>query len=185
MEAPFSLDSLISRYGRRRANIQPVYAQMYQEARRVAAPHSLQRTFLAAELPDLAAYVPGTETIVLGLCTVGQAFEDRVADLFNEDPVSAVVLDEIGTRWVNELGRELHQYIRTAAREAGKQASPSYRPGIGRWSLDLQNQILSCLPAGEIGVGLSNGMLIPQKSISMIIAVGTKLNRSFSARYRK
>lgn len=184
IKAPFSLDSLLSRYGSRRANIRPVYVQMVEEAQRLARPHSLQRTFAAAELPALAVFSPGAERFTLGLCTVGQALEDRVAVLFNEDPVAAVVLDEIGTRWVNELGRAMHERLRTAARAAGKQASPSYRPGIGRWPLALQEQILAYLPAAEIGVSLSNGMLAPQKSISMIVAVGAKLKRSLAADHK-
>ncbi|MEW5958752.1 MAG: hypothetical protein AB1801_13550 [Chloroflexota bacterium] len=185
MQAPFSLDALLNRYGSRRVHLEPVYIRMAGEAGRLASPHNLERVFLAAELPALAANIPGAETIILGLCTIGQALEDRVAELFTADPVSAVVLDEIGTRWTNELGRALHERIRAAARHLGKQASPSYRPGIGRWPLDLQETILGYLPAAEIGVGVSNGMLIPQKSISMIVGVGTKLNRSHAGRGSK
>jgi hypothetical protein len=178
MEPPFALDDLLRPYGNRRRKIEAVYQRMFDEAQRLITPRSLQRTFPAAELPTLAACLPGAETITLGLCSIGPGLEAHVSALFSTDPVSAVVLDEIGTRWVIELGRAMHKAIRAAAREMGKQASPSYRPGIGRWPVSLQNELLSCLPAASIGVRLQNGMMEPQKTISMIVATGTLLGRS-------
>jgi hypothetical protein len=115
MEPPFSLDILLRRYGKRRGNVETVYKRMFAEAMRLATPRSLQDTFPAAELPRLAANLPGAETITLGLCSIGPDLEARVSALFNEAPVSAVVLDEIGTHWVKVLGREMHQEIRAAA----------------------------------------------------------------------
>ena len=150
---------------------------MYNEAHRLVAPRTLQRSFLPADLPFLADCLPGAETIILGVCTIGPALEERVGRLFHVDPAAAIILDEIGTEWVSGLGRQMHHRIRDAARAQGKRASPSYRPGIGHWPLALQRQILESLSAEEIGVTLHNGILIPQKTISMIVAVGTKLGR--------
>jgi hypothetical protein len=122
--------------------------------------------------------LPGAETLTLGLCTIGLRLEAEVVKLFERDPVSAYALDEIGTRWVNELARRMHLEIRQAARAQGKQASPAYRPGIGRWPVELQSQIFEHLPAAEAGVELLEGMIMmPQKSISLIVAVGVKLKR--------
>jgi len=177
MEAPFSLETLLRRYGDRRPSIQTVYQQMFDKAHRLVEPRTAQRTFSATELPTFATYLPGAETIILGLCTIGSNLEEQVTELFNSDPVEAVVLDEIGTLWVNGLGRELHNTIRTAAKAAGQQASPSYRPGIGRWPVELQSELLDHLPAPVIGVQLLDGMMIPQKSVSMIVGIGTKLGR--------
>lgn len=179
IEAPFVLEMILRRYGNRRPAIQAVYERMYDEAGKLVESRSVQRTFPATRLPTLAACLPGAETISLGLCTIGPALDNHVSALFNEDPVSAVVLDEIGTRWINGLAREMHLGIRETARAEGKRASPSYRPGIGRWPVELQSQLFRHLPAAEIGVELSKEMMmVPQKSISMIVAVGTKLGRN-------
>jgi hypothetical protein len=179
MTAPFSLEPILRRYGDRRPSIQAAYRTMFDAAHRLVEPRSAQKTFLATELPAFAAYLPGAETITLGICTIGPKLEARVTELFNEDdPVSAVILDEIGTLWVNGLGRELHEKIRTAAKAASKRASPSYRPGIGRWPVELQRTLLDHLPAAAgLGVHLVEGMMIPQKSVSMIVGVGTKLGK--------
>ncbi len=178
MEAPFSLETLLDRYRNRRPQIQEIYRQMYVEAGRLVKPGHLRRTFPAGALPDLADCLPGAESLHLGVCTLGPALEERVSALFSEDPAAAVVLDEIGSLWVNGLGREMHQAIRTEAWTAGKQASPSYRPGIGRWPVELQEKILSHLPTADLGVRLSSGILVPQRTISMIVAVGARLGRN-------
>ncbi|NOH14006.1 MAG: hypothetical protein HND51_20375 [Chloroflexi bacterium] len=177
METPFSLDPLLKRYGSRRARLEPVYEDMFEESQALATPRYLQKTFPAGELPVMSADLPGAETITLGLCTLGPALESRVSELFQEEPVSAVVLDEIGTHWVLKLGDKMYRDIRSAARTTGKQTSPSYRPGIGRWPLELQGELLTHLTASKIGVRLIGDMLEPQKSISMIVAVGAKLRR--------
>jgi hypothetical protein len=178
MEPIFTVDDLLRKYGNRRKRFEAIYQNMFEEAKRLATPSSLQRTFLADELPTLAVYLPGAETITLGICSLGPQLDVRVSTLFNSDPVSAVVLDEIGTRWVKELGREMHVGIRATAIEAGKRASPSYRPGVGQWPLELQTELFAGLPAATIGVRFQNGLMDPQKSISMIVAIGASLGRS-------
>lgn len=177
MKAPFSLESLLRRYGDRRPAIQAAYRNMFDEAHRLVEPRSAQQTFRTTQIPAFGVYLPGAETVTLGICTLGPKLEEQVSELFNRDPVAAVILDEIGTAWVNGLGREMHEAIRAAAKAEGKQASPSYRPGIGRWPVTLQKQLLEHLPAPELGVNLLDDMMIPQKSISMIVGVGTKLGR--------
>lgn len=178
MEPPFVLDDLLKRYGNRRKRLEPVYQRMFEEAKSLAAPRSLQRTYPAETFPTLSAILPGAETLTLGVCSIGPGLDSRVAELFSTDPVAAVVLDEIGTHWVKGLGREMHQEIRAAAQKMGKRASPSFRPGVGRWPLDLQEELFAGLPTASIGVTYHNGLMNPQKSISMIVAVGASLGRS-------
>lgn len=179
MEAPFSLEPILRRYRHRRPGIQAAYELMYEQAYHLVEPRSLQHTFSPAGLPPLATCLPGAERITLAVCTIGPALEKLVADLFQEDPVSAVILDELGTLWVNGLARQLHQALRQAAHEQGKQISPSYRPGIGRWPVELQEYIFQHVPARDIGVRLVDSLIMsPQKSVSMIVATGAKLGRN-------
>lgn len=177
-QAPFTVDVLLARYGRRKAKIEPIYRQMYEAAHRLASPAVVRHSYPANDLPLLANYLPGAETITLGLCTIGPALEKRVTDLFHTDPPAAIILDEIGTAWVDRLARQMHRELRAEARLQNKRAGPSYRPGIGRWPMQLQHDIFDHLPAADLGVRLVGEMMIPQKSISMIVATGSKLGRS-------
>lgn len=178
MKPPFPLDPLLRRYAGRRPAIVASYREMYALVAELAQPQQDLQLLPAGELPELADALPGAEQIMLGLCTVGPAIERHVEQFFAVDPVAAVILDELGTAWVKELARQMHDEVRAVARAAGLRASPSYRPGIGRWPLSLQALILAHVDAEAMGVRLLGDMLVPQKSISMIVALGSALGRS-------
>lgn len=178
---PFSLEPLLRRYPeRRRRSLQPIYERMAVEAGDLVRPATRHRQFAAAQLPRLAACLAGVESLVLGLCTLGPDLDTRVSALFKDDPVAAVVLDEIGTLWIKALADAMYRDIRAAAQAAGQRTSPSYRPGIGRWPLELQRKLFQYLPTAEIGVTLleEGSVMMPPKTISMIVGVGTRLGRS-------
>jgi hypothetical protein len=182
MKPPFSLETLVKRYQDRRPAIVAYYHQMIAVAEELAVPRQEQRILPAEDLPELAAYLPGAQQIMLGVCTIGPALERRVEQLFAVDPVEAVILDEIGTYWVKAIARQMHDEVRERAHVAGVQASPSYRPGIGQWPLSLHQLILSNVDTAAIDLRLVGDMLLPQKTISMIVALGRSLGRSKYAR---
>ena len=155
---------------------------MYALAGELARPQHARRLLPAAALPELAARLPGAGQIMVGACTLGPALDERVRQFFDADPVAAVLLDEIGAVWVKLLARQMHEETRAEARAAGLQASPSYRPGIGRWPLSLHRPILAHLDAEALGLRLLGDSLLPQKSITMIVALGSALGRSRYAR---
>lgn len=179
LQPPFSLEPLLARYpGRRRRLLEPIYHQMLAEAQQLVRPQQLQRAFPAADLPHLAGCLPGVESIVLALCTLGPQLDARISSLFKEDPVASVVLDEIGTLWIRAVAQQLHQDLSEQARAAGLRTTPSYRPGIGRWPLELQAKLFRYLPAADIGLSLlSETVMVPPKSISMIVGIGLRPGR--------
>lgn len=182
MDGRFSLEPLLGRYGARRARMQPIYEEMLGVARQLADPRVLHRTFQADQLPAIASFLPGAEQVVLGLCTLGRRIEDQVGALFADEPGKAVILDEIANAWVGGLARRLHLTVRAEAQAQGLQAGPAFRPGIGHWPLSLQRDIAQALEAAQVGVSLMESMmLVPEKSISLIIALGHHLGRSSSA----
>lgn len=182
MKPPFPLEPLLRRYEGRRPAIVAGYREMYALAGELARPQQDLELLPAAELPELEAVLPGAEQIVVGVCTLGPAIEQRVEQLFAVDPVAALILDELGSLWVQALARQMHDEVRALAHAAGLRASPSYRPGIGRWPLSLHRLILAQVDAGALGVHLLGDRLLPQKSISMIVALGRALGRSRFAR---
>ncbi len=182
MTPPFPIEPLLRPYEGRRPAIVKIYHEMYALAGELARPQQDGRLLPAAQLPELAARLPGAEQIMLGACTLGPALEESVTARFDADPAPAVILDEIGTLWVKLLARQMHEEARATARAAGLQASPSYRPGIGRWPLSLHRLILARLDAEALGLRLLGDSLLPQKSITMIVALGRALGRSAYAR---
>ncbi|MCJ7511443.1 MAG: hypothetical protein MUO23_00570 [Anaerolineales bacterium] len=179
LEGGFSLDPLLRKYGRRRARMEPMYAEMLLAAKALVRPVSLQRSFPAGDLPELSDPMRFAHRIVLGLCSLGGQLERRVSDMFPDEPARAVILDEIGNAWVAGLARRLHRQIRSTAAAEGLRAGPGYRPGIGQWPVELQPRIFHLLEADRYGLHLTGGLMMePRKSVSMIIPVGRSLGRT-------
>ncbi len=179
LKAPVSLESFLKRYDSRRESIQPLYERIFELACSLIEPAELNKAFPANSLPSLVLHLPGAERIVLGVCTLGPGIDSKISELCRSDLASAVILDEIGTAWVLAIANDMYRKIRADADAVGLQSSPSFRPGIGRWPLEYQRVILDHLQTKDMGITLSDGMmLIPQKSISMIVAIGERLERT-------
>lgn len=182
-EVPFSLDEFVRRHGPRRERMLPLFkevaAEMMAQAKVLAEPREARATLAAAVVPRLSRRLPGAETITLGLCTLGPALEQRAAALFRDNPLAAMVLTQIGSLWVDGLMRAVHAEIRAEARARGRRAGPPYRPGLGRWPLEFQDEIFQHLPAAALGVSLTEAWaMMPQKSVSFIVAEGRRLGPS-------
>jgi hypothetical protein len=179
LSGELSLEPLLRKYTRRRARMEPLYAEMLVAARVLVKPVVLKRAFPSAEVPDFANPLRTPEQVVLGLCSLGAALEARVAEIFADEPAQAVVLDEIGNAWVAGLAGQLHREIRAAAAAEGLRAGPGFRPGIGQWPVDLQPRIFHLLQAEQHGIHLTGGLMMePRKSVSMIVPVGRRLART-------
>jgi hypothetical protein len=182
VDGELPLDPLLHKYGKRRARMEPMYAEMLTVARGLVEPVVLYRAFPSTEVPDFAEPLRIAERVVLGLCSLGSALEARVAGLFPDEPAQAVVLDEIGNAMVAGLARRLHRQIRATAAAEGLRAGPGYRPGIGHWPVELQPRIFHLLEAEQHGIRLTGGLMMePRKSVSMIVPVGHSLGRTVYA----
>ncbi|MBN1266626.1 MAG: hypothetical protein JXA25_14115 [Anaerolineales bacterium] len=173
-----NLELFLQRFGtgRRRRAMESIYSDMLEEARELLEPLSLYRTFPAYEVPQYGDFIAGAEWVTLGICSVGREIDRRVEDLAKVKMANAVVLDEIGTVMVLELANQMYKQIRAAAKTAQQRTSPSYRPGIGRWPLELQNDIYEDLSAEAYGLQLHESLqILPQKTVSMIVGSGSEL----------
>ena len=173
------MDVLLRKYGRRRPALVAICHKMFTEASTLVGPVSAFRAFPSDDIELISARLPGAGFVALGLCTIGPALENRAGLLFEEDPAAAVILDELGNKFVGEVARRAHLALRRLASEQGLRAGPAFRPGIGHWPVEFQPLILERLSAPDLGISLSDGlMMIPQKSISFAVALGQSLGRS-------
>jgi len=173
-----NLERFLKRYGAgtRRRVMEPIYREMLEEARVLLQPLCLYESFPARQVPQYGDFIPGAECVILGICSAGTGIDSRVEALAKSRLAEAVVLDEIGTAMVLELANQMYQHIRAAAQEKQQRTSPSYRPGIGRWPLELQNDIYEDLSAESYGLRLHESLqILPQKTVSMIVGSGSEL----------
>lgn len=140
---------------------------------------------LAVEGSDAALHgslfhrvMPNAEELAVVVCTIGPRLEKQVTDCFSQgESLRGLLLDGIGSAAVSALGSEA---CRTVGREAslhGRQAGSPISPGSPRFPVSEQSQLFKLVPAERIGVSLSDsGLMIPRKSISMVIGIGQEMS---------
>lgn len=170
----FELGRLLRKYRteERRQRIAPLYERMLSEAESLAEVAAVYEEFPRDELgPTFAEPLPDrTAAVVLCVCTLGQKLDKHLAELFWHDAAGATVLDEICLVMISSVAREIRESLKEGAQRRGLKVGPPYRPGLGRWPLEAQRTIFEKLPAHQIGVEMSDHLLMtPLKTTSLII----------------
>jgi len=119
----------------------------------------------------------GTRYLAFGLSTIGNQLEEKVVELFakNEYP-KAMALDAVGTVASKFLSNYIQSVICQEAKEQNFQTTKYFSPGSGDWNISQQKNIFQIIPAGKIGVKLTESyMMIPKKSLSWVIGMGKEI----------
>ena len=115
--------------------------------------------------------------LAVAVCTIGPRLEEQASDYFKQgEPLRGALLDGIGSAAVDSLTEEACRLVAEEASTCGYEASSPINPGMPGLPIAAQRQLLELVPAREIGVSLtSSGIMIPRKSISMIIGIGPQM----------
>ena len=109
------------------------------------------------------------QAVVL-VCTLGAEFDRWMKQLSLRDMARAVMLDALGSAYVEATCDAAEDAIR--ARFPGKYLTDRFSPGYGDLPLDTQPQLLALAGANRIGVTLTDSMLMnPQKSVTAIVGI--------------
>jgi hypothetical protein len=127
--------------------------------------------------PLIAQHLAGARQIVTLICTIGPALPERIAELMNENILSALALDGVGSAAVEALANAACRYIEDQATAQGWQTTIPLSPGMVGWPVEQgQPQIFALVDASEIGVSLTEGnVMLPLKSLSMVLGLGPEL----------
>lgn len=127
--------------------------------------------------PLLPSLLPEAEELAIVVCTIGPRLEQEVKDYFDKDePLRGLLLDGIGSAAIDALTQEICRFMMYEASSRGYQASSPLGPGMPGFPITEQGQIMNLVPAREIGVSLTpTGIMVPQKSASMVIGIGTRM----------
>lgn len=112
--------------------------------------------------------------VVAVVCSVGQELEDRASEALIREPTYGLALDGLGSAAVEALANAACRYIEEQADVQGLKTSIPLSPGMNGWPvLEGQRQIFNLLNPAEIGVLLlPSGLMLPRKSLSMVIGLG-------------
>ena len=129
--------------------------------------------------PALPATFPEAQEIIVLICTIGPRLEKQASDYTkNGQALRGMILDGIGSAAVDKLIPEVLKPIAAESASRGYEISSPVNPGMPGFAMTEQWNLLELVKADEIGVSLTpSGILIPRKSVSMVIGVGPKMTR--------
>jgi hypothetical protein len=128
-------------------------------------------------IPHIGPLWGQLEHVGAGICTVGEAIEDRVRRLWDERELPlAVMLDSVGSAAVESLAEYANDLLCQAAIPAGVKVTNRISPGYAGWDTVEQTALFSLCPGGSIGVTLNeSSVMTPGKSISFLVGVGPEV----------
>jgi hypothetical protein len=126
------------------------------------------------EGPLAARTLAGATEVALAVCTIGPALEERVTALSAAgDFARALALNGAGTSSVGQVLATAIARIRAEASARGLGSGMRAGPGQEGWPIEQQRVLFGLVPAGEIGVRLTeSGLMLPFKSVSFAIGFG-------------
>ena len=158
------------RKGRPREDVARRLDELWDVAEGLLAPRGAHVLITGDEAT--AAGMPGaTDLVGAGLCTIGPALEEEAARRSEAGRVlDALLLDTFGSAAAEAAARALDRTLCSAAAGRGLRAGGRISPGYGKWHVRCQKELLSHLPANDLGIALTEGMMmVPAKSVSFAV----------------
>ena len=117
--------------------------------------------------------------IAVAFVTLGSKYDAAIARFSAQgENLDAYLLSEISLGALGKLTRRVEAFVRRSAYHVGLHAGSPIFPGEAQLGLDVQEQMLALAKAERIGMTLTkSGMLVPVKSLSMLIGIGSNMLR--------
>lgn len=127
-------------------------------------------------IPQIGRLWGSIEAVGAGICTVGEAIEARVRELFDarEFPL-AVMLDGVGSAAAESLAEYANDLLCQTAIPEGMKVTNRISPGYAGWDTAEQAALFRLCPGDPIGVRLNEAcFMTPGKSISWLVGIGSQ-----------
>jgi hypothetical protein len=129
--------------------------------------------------PALPAFFPEARELAIIVCTIGPRLEERASNYTKSgQALRGMLLDGIGSAAVDKLIPEVIKLIAAEVVPQGYEVSSPVNPGMPGLAMTEQWNIMELAKADRIGVSLTpSGILVPRKSVSMVIGIGPRMTR--------
>ncbi len=166
-----------------------IYDRAVAEGERLMEPRAVYRAVpVTAQAPDLMALAGGPEfripeigrlwgtieSVGIGVCTIGDALEERVRELWEsrEFPL-AVMLDSVGSAAVECLAEYVNDLLCLVAIVERLKVTNRISPGYAGWDVGDQRLLFHLCPGDPVGVILNSACYMsPSKSLSFLVGIG-------------
>lgn len=121
------------------------------------------------------------DEVMVAVCTAGYKLDEKIDEYSkNKDILSAYLLDGIGSAAVDEMTDKIFKLAVKKGNQRGLGIIGCISPGREGFTLHEQPKVLKLAHADKIGVKLTSyNMMMPRKSTSIVIGIGTRSKTSF------
>lgn len=118
----------------------------------------------------------GADQLAIGVCTIGPQIPERSHEYRDRgEAVRGMLLDQLGSLAVGQLSQLFYRQLEMDAASQGLHISTYLSPGESEWSVRDQAVIFDLLDATQIGVSLTESLLMkPIKSLSLMAGIGRR-----------
>lgn len=126
----------------------------------------------------ITGHLIGARSISVVVCTVGSKIDEYASKVMEDDIVLGLAVDGVGSAAVEALANAVCKEIELDAAAKGLQSTIPLSPGMIGWGVDEgQPIIFDLLNPTRIGVELTSyHLMVPRKSLSMLIGIGPGIN---------
>lgn len=130
--------------------------------------------------PLVAGQLMSAESVVVLLCTVGDAIEKLSLRYLESDPLHSLALYGVGSAAAEALATAACRYFGEQAAQQGLLTTVPLSPGLDGWPVERgQPEVFRILDAAAIGVELLPSLLMrPAKSTSLVVGIGKNFDTS-------
>jgi hypothetical protein len=174
------VSSLIAEYSEQSSQlIEPAYSYVIRDIEGVRKSCVFIEGSIVFESEVIAKLLKPCSKLALLIATIGSRLEEMVGQLsVHKRLLQASVLDAIGSVAVENVANIVQEKIRKEACEQGYVISRRFSPGYCDWTIRQQTEVFRAMNGNNAGVQLTESLLmVPQKSISGIIGIGTSQSR--------
>ena len=129
--------------------------------------------------PALPATFPEAKELMVLIGTIGPRLEKQASGYTKSgQALRGMLLDGIGSAAIDTLIPEALKPIAAEVASRGYEISSPVNPGMPGFPMTEQWNLMELSQAHEIGVSLTqSGILVPRKSVSMVIGIGPRMTR--------
>ena len=121
---------------------------------------------------DIKKNMRNSESVIFFAATVGIELDRLIAKYSVLSPVTALLLEAIGSERVEALCDAFNEDMRRKKLGLGYSLRPRFSPGYGDLSIEYQKKLFSILSPSRIGITLNDSYLMtPSKSVTALIGV--------------
>ncbi len=128
--------------------------------------------------PLVSGHLAGAKYVTIALCTVGSSIDELAAKIMEEDIVKGLAVDGVGSAAVEALANAVCREIEINAAARGMETTIPLSPGMIGWDVEEGQPLIFGLvdPSKHTIELTSYSLMIPRKSLSMIMGIGPKIS---------